>query len=255
MNTVVTVGKGPRKVLALHGWFGSAESWGPWVDVLDVRSFTYAFMDYRGYGGSRHLKGLYTLEEIAGDALSTADALGWGRFSLIGHSMGGAAIQHVLARAPQRVEALVGITPVPASGVPFDEAAWKLFTSAAGDAQARRAIIDFSTGGRLSGAWLDRMVAQSLDRSSEEAFGAYLHSWAKSDISSQVGGSRVPVKVIVGQHDPSLNEAVMQATWMRHYPVADLEVMGNAGHYPMDETPVALATSVEQFLARVEAHA
>jgi len=58
------------------------------------------------------------------------------------------------------------------------------------------------------------------------------------------------VKVIVGEHDPALNAAVMQATFLEHYPACELEVMANAGQYPMHETPVALATSIENFLRR-----
>jgi len=247
-NSVVMVGRGPRKVLALHGWFGCAEGWGPMVDVLDGDAFTWCFLDQRGYGGSRHLAGEYTLAEIARDALAAADQLGWQRFSLVGHSMGGAAIQHVLAAAPQRVQALVGLTPVPAGGVPFDEPTWALFASAARDPAARRAILDGSTGNRLSGRWLDRMLARSLEGSTPVAFGAYLSSWAKTDITGRIRGNPVPVLVVVGEHDPGLTEAFMRDTWMRHFPNARLEVMRNAGHYPMDETPVALATAIERFL-------
>jgi len=43
---------------------------------------------------------------------------------------------------------------------------------------------------------------------------------------------------------------VMKATFLAWYPNAELEVMQNAGHYPMDETPVALATSIENFLRK-----
>ena len=60
----------------------------------------------------------------------------------------------------------------------------------------------------------------------------------------------MPVKVIIGEHDPALGTAVMQATYLQTYPDAELEVMANAGHYPMHETPVALATSIENFLRR-----
>jgi pimeloyl-ACP methyl ester carboxylesterase len=56
------------------------------------------------------------------------------------------------------------------------------------------------------------------------------------------------VKVIVGANDPALNADVMKATYLTWYPNSELEVMANAGHYPMDETPVALATSIESFL-------
>jgi pimeloyl-ACP methyl ester carboxylesterase len=249
-NSVTVVGQGPHKVLALHGWFGSAEGWGPMVDSLDGARFTYAFMDYRGYGGSLHLPGAYTLDEIADDALAVADRLGWDRFSLMGHSMGGAAIQHVLVKAPHRVTSLVGITPVPASGVPFPDDAKGLFTAAARDREARRTILNFSTGNRLSPVFIEQLLASSELWSTPQAFGAYFRAWSSTDIAAQVRGSKVPVQVLVGEHDAALPEAFMHETWGQWYPNARIELVGNAGHYPMFETPVALATAVERFLAQ-----
>jgi pimeloyl-ACP methyl ester carboxylesterase len=247
-NSHVIVGKGPRRVIALHGWFGSARGWGPMVDVLDGDAFTWAFMDYRGYGESKALAGQFTIDEIAGDVIALADQLGWDRFSLVGHSMGGKAIQRVLAMAPGRVERLVAVTPVPANAVPFDDATWGMFSSAATQAAVRKGILDYSTGNRLSGHWLDRMTAHSLANSTEAAFAAYLVAWAKTDFAGLIQGNTTPVKVIVGEHDPSLTADVMRGTYLQSYPNAQLEVMANAGHYPMDETPVALATSIERFL-------
>jgi pimeloyl-ACP methyl ester carboxylesterase len=244
----MVLGNGPHKVIALHGWFGSAHGWGPLYQMLDPGAFTYVFMNYRGYGESIAKAGAYTMDEIARDTLTLADALHWERFSLIGHSMGGMAIQRVLLEAPERIRKLVAITPVPASGVPFDAQAWKLFSSAARDPEARRTIIDMSTGGRHSAYWIGKLVEHSLHASSHEAFGAYLAAWAKSDFSAAIAGNPVPVKVIVGENDPGLNADFMRATYLRWYPNAVLESMPNAGHYPMDETPVALASSIESFL-------
>ena len=247
-NSYISIGHGARRVLGLHGWFGSARGWGPFAQVLDRERFTYVFMDYRGYGGAKQLAGEFTIDEIARDALALADHLGWERFSLIGHSMGGKAIQKVALEAPRRVDKLVAVTPVPAAAVPFDAAGWSLFSSAAHNADARRGIVAYSTGNRLSSAWVERVVRHSLENSTEAAFAAYLLAWAKSDFAARVQGAAMPVKVIVGEHDPAITAEVIKATYLVNYPNASLEVMLNAGHYPMDETPVALATSVESFL-------
>ncbi len=245
------VGDGPRKVLALHGWFGSAAGWGPFADLVDGDRYSYAFLDYRGYGRRRDEGGEHTLAEISADAIAAVDALGWSTFAVLGHSMGGTAMQRVLVDAGGRVDGLFGISPVPSTGVPFDEQAWQLFSGAAEKREARYAIIDLTTGGRLSRTWLDRMVQFSLDESECTAFGDYLEAWARTDFSAEVQGNPVPVAVVVGQHDPALSAAVMEQTFLRHYPNATLEVLPNAGHYAMFETPVALLTSVERFLDRL----
>ncbi|MEU4644513.1 alpha/beta hydrolase [Micromonospora sp. NPDC023814] len=246
----VTVGHGPRRVLALHGWFGSARGWGWLPELIDAERFTWAFLDYRGYGARTGVAGDHSIAEISCDALALADSLGWDTFSVVGHSMGGSAAQRVLADAPGRVERLVGISPVPAGGVPFDLQGWALFDGAAANPGNRRAIIDLTTGNRLSSRWLDEMVQFSLDHSTREAFGAYLTAWARTDFTDDVKGNQVPALAVVGEHDPALGADTMRETWMRHYPNARLEVLANAGHYAMYETPVRLVTVLEDFLGQ-----
>jgi pimeloyl-ACP methyl ester carboxylesterase len=249
----VWVGSGDHVVLCLHGWFGSAGGWGPVTDVLDGDRFSYYFMDYRGYGARRDQAGEHTMAEIAADALALADQVGAQRFSLIGHSMGGMAADRVLAEAPGRVRSLVGLNPVPASGYPFDDAGWALFSDAVQDDAKRATIIDFTTGNRLTRRWIDRMVEHSVAVSTREAFGDYLVAWGRNDFADRLTGdeiARVPVKVIVGEHDPAVGADLAQQTWLKLHPGAELEVMPNAGHYPMWETPVALATTIEEFLGR-----
>lgn len=247
---MATVGSGPVKVIALHGWFGSAEGWGMLPDLVDGDTYTYAFMDYRGYGARRGVGGDHSMAEISADALALADELGWDRFALIGHSMGGMAVQRVYCDAPDRVTALIGICPVPASGVPFDIEGWTLFDGAAHDDANRYTILDFTTGNRQSATWLRQMVDFSVANSDRDAFGAYLEPWAKTDFVSELPARDIPIKAIVGEHDPALGAETMATTWMVHHPGSELDVQTNAGHYPMFEAPVGLITSIEATLPR-----
>jgi pimeloyl-ACP methyl ester carboxylesterase len=246
----IRVGSGDHHVLALHGWFGSALGWGHLPEYLNTTDFTYVFPDLRGYGSRMGEAGEYTMAEAAADVVEFADDLGWERFSLIGHSMSGVAIQHVLLQAPRRVRRLVGVAPIPASGLPLGESEWALFSGAAASPENRAMIVNYSTGSRLPPAFVDVIVRHSLDNSDAAAFGGYLESWARADIVGQVKGAEVPVKVITGEYDPSQPAEFMEQAWLQIYPNSELEVLRGSGHYPMHETPVALAAAIEEFLSR-----
>lgn len=244
----VVIGAGGTRVIALHGWFGASNGWGMLPELIDPDVFSWAFMDYRGYGSRRDETGDFSMAEIAADALALADRLEWDTFALVGHSMGGSAALRVFADAPDRVTALVGISPVPASGVPFDEQSWGLFDGAAENDDNRFAIIDYTTGNRQSKYWIDKMVAYSVATSTREAFGAYLHAWAKTDFSAELPETAIPAKAIAGQFDPALGEDTLRATWALQVPGCEIEVQANAGHYAMYEAPIALMTSIEKTL-------
>lgn len=246
-NTFHRVGSGPHAVLVLHGWFGDAHSFEQVEPWLNGRVFSYVFMDCRGYGGMQKVRGTYTIDEIASDALALADVLGFDDFSLIGHSMGGMAIERIATRAPDRVRGLVAIAPVPCGGISYDVETRRLLEDAAEHVGNRRTIIDRSTGGRLPSSWVEWKAEYSVTHSSHEAFATYLHAWADTDFSDEIVG-RHPVKVLVGEHDPTFHAGLMAKTYLRRYPRAKVEILKNAGHYPMNETPLALAVAIESFL-------
>lgn len=57
--------------------------------------------------------------------------------------------------------------------------------------------------------------------------------------------------VLVGKHDPTFNGELMAKTYRRRCPLATIEVLKNAGHYSMNETPLALAGAIECFLGDI----
>jgi pimeloyl-ACP methyl ester carboxylesterase len=157
----------------------------------------------------------------------------------------------MLLQAPDRVDKLVGLNPVPANAVPMDEQGWELFSGAAGNPGNRAAIIDFTTGSKLTATFINHVVRHSLENSAEAAFAAYLQAWAKSDFSDKAQpDTSTPVKLVVGVNDPALSADVMEQTWLVFFPEAEMTILPDAGHYPMFESPVSLATSIEEFLGR-----
>src|SRR6266576_2709659 len=138
-SSLVSIGSGDRHVLAVHGWFGSARGWGSLPEFLDRSTYTYAYMDLRGYGGRKQVAGEFTMEEAAADAIALAGELGWDRFSVVAHSMGDKVAHQMLLQAPDRVVKLVALNAVPASAVPMDERAWELFSGAPANAGNRAA--------------------------------------------------------------------------------------------------------------------
>jgi pimeloyl-ACP methyl ester carboxylesterase len=246
---VKKVGEGAHAVLCLHGWFGSGEGWGYLPHVVDRRDFTWWFPEMRGYGARRAESGDFTMKEYAADALAFADDEGLDSFSVVGHSMGGKAAAALLALAPDRVRALVGISPVPPAPVPLDDDGRALFFGAPENDDNRRAIIDLTTGNRNSARWLDDMVAFSRANSSLEAFTGAVRSWVDDDYLAEVGRPETPIACIVGEHDPALSAEVMRQSWMQIYPNVTLIELASCGHYAMHESPVWLATQIETFLA------
>jgi pimeloyl-ACP methyl ester carboxylesterase len=246
----LVIGEGPTKVIALNGWFGcAAAGWGGYPDLVDGEKYSVAFLDYRGYGARQDVAGPYTMEAISSDVIELADALGWDSFAMLGHSMGGVGIQRVYADAPGRVNAMIGIAPVHSTPFPWDDDSWALFDGAAQEDGNRFGIIDFTTGNRNTLTWVGRMVASSVANSTREAFGGYLTAWGKADFAGEVPTSdQVPVTLIVGAHDPALSADFVKGTWLETYPSATVEVVENAGHYPMFEAPVNFTTLVEKAL-------
>ena len=97
------------RVLALHGWLDNAASFVPLAPLLP--GLDLVALDLPGHGRSAHLPpgAEYSLAGTVHAVLDAADALGWDRFAVLGHSMGASIGCLVAAAAPERVTRLVAI--------------------------------------------------------------------------------------------------------------------------------------------------
>ena len=252
-----TFGQGPEKVLVFHDWMGDSKNYDPVLPFLDPYSFTYVFADLRGYGQSLHLEGKYTAEESASDAFQIASHLGWDRFHLIGHSMSGMVVQRMALddwrSGARKLKSLIGITPVSANGYPADDDTkaflWGLIQ------ERERSELGFSmlTGQRLLDSWSRLKTLRHLETSSKEAMEGYFNMWLEQDFSEELKDAHVetPLLVIGGRQDlPGFQEPHLQSTFGTWYPNIEFCYITDAGHYPMQETPVYLATQLQKFISK-----
>ncbi len=93
-------------LLALHGWLDNAASFLPMAPLLT--GYDLVALDMPGHGRSFHYPddAEYSLFSTILDLLAAADTLGWERFAVLGHSMGGAIASVLAAAAPERIEYL-----------------------------------------------------------------------------------------------------------------------------------------------------
>jgi len=130
---VERMGSGPPLVL-LHGFTGSAMSWGPLAEMLAAR-FTVLAVDIVGHGASSKPETFdhYAIERAARDAVAAMLAFGFRRSAWLGYSMGGRLALYVAATLPEAVERLVLIGASPGLADPDERAARRAADEALAD--------------------------------------------------------------------------------------------------------------------------
>lgn len=248
-------GSGSEKVLMLHSWVDDKNSFELVKPYLNTERYTYVFADLRGYGQSQDIKGEYNSNEISDDAFRLADYLGWKKFHVIGHSMSGMAVQRMAINdwnsGKPRLKSVVAITPVTADGYPADKDTRKFLWDFIHNTEVSKQGITGMTGGRLLDKWASLKTKENMNTSNAEAMRGYYHMWIDEDFSKEAAKTKVgtPIRVIGGRQDlPGFQEEKYQSTFPLWYPNVDIQYITDAGHFPMYETPVYLATLVEGFL-------
>lgn len=131
---------GAPRVLALHGWLDNAASFVPLHPHLPGIELVAA--DLPGHGASAHLPAAaeYTVVNAARAMFAVADALGWDRFALLGHSLGAAVASVMAAAAPERIERLVAIEALGALAEDIDRSALRLHRAFSEPRATRRSL-------------------------------------------------------------------------------------------------------------------
>lgn len=95
-----------RKWVFVHGLMGYGQNWRRIISGLEATEHCLTF-DQRGHGRSFKPESGYAPEDYADDLLQIVNELGWDKFILVGHSMGGRNVLNFASRFPDRLSHLV----------------------------------------------------------------------------------------------------------------------------------------------------
>jgi len=216
--------------------------------AIDPERWSIVLPDIRGYGGSAAIGGPFNLATVASDVLEIADYLGWARFSLIGHSMGGKASLRIAVDAPTRVDRIVGISPIWAGAVPLKAEQLAYFRSSVERIEVRAAIIAQTTGNRLPQFWCQRAAQTSSANSRPEAYAGYLESLVFDEFEADAKGLDQQILVVVGDRDTA-NLEMARANWQPKLRHVELVILKDCGHWAIREMPLFTAALVGEFLS------
>ena len=260
--------EGGTPVLALHGWLDNAASFVPLARHLG--GVDLVAIDLPGHGRSAHLAigSDYSFFGSVNVVLDIADALGWERFALLGHSMGAGIASLVAAACPQRITRFVAIEALGAlAEIPERTATRMREAVAASRALPKKALRVFpalepAIRARMQANALSEPVARLLvERGTREVEGGFVWSsdprltlpsftrLTEAQVADLVAGIECPVKVIHGDPaQPYLPDPVRRA---HAAALRDGElVVIPGGHHLHMEQPDEVAKAIGDFFER-----
>jgi pimeloyl-ACP methyl ester carboxylesterase len=266
--TYRTAGRGPT-LLLLHGIANSSQTWEHVAPLLSER-FTLIAPDLLGHGESATPRGDYSLGAHATGVRDLLTALGHGRVTVVGHSLGGGIAMQFAYQFPERCERLVLVSSgglgrevhllLRAAALPGADYVLPLLTSAQLVGVGRRVgdllrLARLAPGGDVE--VLARGFASLNNNGSRQAF---LHT-VRSVI--EPSGQRVsahdrlalaaliPSLIVWGERD-SIIPVAHGAAAHAAMPGSRFEVFPGAGHLPHYADPGGFAAVLTDFCSTTD---
>lgn len=238
---------GPPVVL-VHGLGGRSEDWRNLAPYLVNAGFRVYLPDLPGYGRSEQPADFsYSISDEAEAVVGFLDALGLKQVDLGGWSMGGAIVQHVAARHPERVRRLMlfdaaGLYVVPKWDV-------RLFTpSTPTDLEQLDALL------MPNPPRVPPFIARDILRLSAKnawvihrALNTMLEGWGATD--NLLPKLKMPVLIVWGAEDRIL-PVDQGETIHRLVPQSQLEVFPGCGHLAPEQCTAQIGPKVVEFVKR-----
>src|SRR5581483_6566596 len=111
-------GSGPDEAVFIHGFQASAPIWRMTQEALPPERYSSIAINNRGAGGSDAPPNEddFSIQAFASDAFELVGQLGWRKFTLVGHSLGGATVAQFAVDHPELLNGLVLLDPADPDG-------------------------------------------------------------------------------------------------------------------------------------------
>lgn len=249
-------GSGPEKVLFIHGFQASAQIWHAVQRALPEDRYTSVAINNRGAGGSDapDEEHQYGIGHFAADAHELVTQLGWDRFTLVGHSLGGATVAQFAVDHSELISGLVLLDPADPDGrdAPADEIDRMIDERMAARREQRASGARGGDGidaARADGseAWREALV-RDIEAAPEARLRGSMRSMFHLRLGERVGTLPMPVILIAGDIDALIPIEGMLATWAKYPKGSGLHVWHGVGHSPNVDCPEALADVLRHFM-------
>ncbi|MCX5206439.1 alpha/beta fold hydrolase [Streptomyces sp. NBC_00237] len=242
--------------------------------MLAEHGFTVVRYDQRDGGQSTHLpataarnpiaalfakrQSAYTAEDMTEDAIAVLDELGWDSAHLVGVSLGGAVVQRVALRHPERVRTLTTMASVPGDVAGLRALPYIRLSTLA--KFARLKFPDTREGAVAAGIEVTRLLAsprrtfdEAAARAAVEANpdgGVYDQEAQSRQIGAQWHGPSIdgidrPLLVLHGEDDPLIKPRAAKAIASR-VPGARLVPLPRVGHEVPEPSWERIVTEIRQ---------
>lgn len=242
------VGAGPPLVL-VHGYLGASDQW---QGQLAAFSATHEVIapDLPGFGAAAALACPMTIAGLAQAVTQGLDRLGIGRFTLLGHSMGGMIVQDMAARLGDRIERLVlcGTGPLglmPDRFEPVDTSLARLAADGVAATADRISATWFLHGRDAPGYPATRDIARLASPQAAHNALCAMRDW---DGRAALARLTMPTRILWGDQDRSYRWPQVAALW-QGIPGAGLGVIPGASHAIHMEKPQLFNGMVLDFLS------
>jgi esterase len=253
--------QGPRWIF-LHGLMGYGINWRTIANGIGQTERVLLF-DQRGHGKSFHPSSGFAPSDYADDLKNITDELGWEKFILVGHSMGGRNALEFAHLYPQKLEKLViedmgpegdpgapayyqwllDLVPTP---FPNKLAAKEFFLNQFGSLVAGKTENPTTLGQYLYSNITEATDGKAVWRFSKDAILGTVLQGRANEMWDKLRALNIPTLIVRGENSKELTHETFSRMCVSNPQVTGVEI-SNAGHWVHSDQPQEFLAVIRKF--------